>query len=587
MFYRLRKQFRTRTFERAIRGILDTPPIEVIDAPWCIVSMVANTDVSMYLLALKSFYRKLGRGKVVAIVDRDMPQTLRETLARHIPGLELVVLEDIPTGTCQRGGTWERLLYVLDRSDLEYTIQLDCDTLTVGENLDEVVYCIETNTPFTMSDGFSLLPLPDIVDQAEATPSDYIGVVAERMFRHYPAWEKLRYVRGSSGFAGFSRRGFARAEITRFHQQMEALVGRKRWREWGTEQVASNFAISNSPGAVVLPYPEYASFTPQLRPSLAKFFHFIGEFRFSDGYFAARGREVIAALQNGKRPAFPPTPKAERQERLPLAFTRTLTLRSAFRYLAWRAQGGQGTAWLRLRSGPQIQLRPASSGNGDYGVAYEIFVHRYLASPVWIPRVRVKRIVDIGANVGFSCLYWLAIYWRAEVIAFEPHPGHVAQWRVNVARNGLESRATLHAVAAGAANGRAWISDAGTSSRLSHAAESGCEIQVVDAFELLADVRIDILKIDIEGSEYELLEDPRFGALDVYALVLEWHARSDRLWGREWCEKRLAELGFRVYPIFEKKSFGMMWAYKTQWPVHGDADHGGPASRAIAVGRRG
>ena len=136
MFYRFHKWRRARRLNRAISGILDTPPIRLQPAPWCIASMVANSDVPMYLLSLKSFYPKLGRGKVAAIIDRDMPQALRDTLARHVIGLEFVILEHIPTGACQRGGTWERLLYVLDRSEREYTIQLDSDTLTVSDDVD-------------------------------------------------------------------------------------------------------------------------------------------------------------------------------------------------------------------------------------------------------------------------------------------------------------------------------------------------------------------------------------------------------------------------------------------------------------------
>lgn len=187
MFYRLRKSRQTRKLNGAINGILDTSPLDVRDAPWCIASMVANTNVPMYLLSLKSFYPKLGRGKVAAIIDRDMPQALRDTLTQHVPGLEFVILEDIHTGACQRGGTWERLLYVLDRSKSEYTTQTDADTLTVGDNLDEVVRCVETSTPFTMTNGFEFMSLPDVTEEAVATPSNYIGIVTERMFARYPA----------------------------------------------------------------------------------------------------------------------------------------------------------------------------------------------------------------------------------------------------------------------------------------------------------------------------------------------------------------------------------------------------------------
>ena len=567
MFYRIKKARASARLNRAIAGILDTPPLRTEPAPWCIASMVANGDVAMYLLALKSFYRKLGRGNVAAIIDRAMPQPLRDILSRHVPGIEFVILEDIETGTCQRGGTWERLLYVIDRSEHEYTIQLDADTLTLGD-IDEVLACVTNNRPFTMSDGFELLPLPEVVAEAEATPSNYIGIVTERMFARYPD-QGMRYVRASSGFAGFSRGGFSRPAIARFHEEMERLVGRERWREWGTEQCGSNFAIANSPGAVILPFPEYASFTRYTERSLGKFYHFIGANRFRDDYYAARGQEVIAQLLPGFVPSIKEKPQPPREDRRPLAFTRALTPESAARYLAWRLRGKRDSIWLRLRSawefpGPAFQLRPRSTGNNDQGVAYEIFVHKYLQTPVRIPPERVKLIVDLGANVGMSCLYWLSAYWRAEVVAFEPHPGHAAQWRINLDRNGFLSRATLHNAAAGVHDGTAWISDAGTSSQVRDIPGSGFEVEVIDFFRTFSGQRIDILKVDIEGGEHALLEDPRFETLDVRNIIMEWHRSDDGSRGEAWCRARLESLGFKVIPVFDAKTHGMMWGYRRQ-----------------------
>ena len=92
------------------------------DAPWTIVSMVSNHDIQKYLLAMKSFYARIGRGKITAIIDRDMPRKSRAVLQHHFPGIALSILEDIDVGTCQRGGTWERLLYILDHAEGEYTI---------------------------------------------------------------------------------------------------------------------------------------------------------------------------------------------------------------------------------------------------------------------------------------------------------------------------------------------------------------------------------------------------------------------------------------------------------------------------------
>jgi hypothetical protein len=297
LFYRARRYLKYRSFYRAIGGdVLGLPPIRIIDGPWCVVSMVAKTDVIMYLLALKAFYPQLGCGKVVAIIASDTPQRLRDMLAEHVRGIEQVILEDIDMGNCHSGGTWERLMYILDRSQHEYVMQLDCDTLPVSDNIDEVVQCVRTNTAFTISDGFEIKPLPAVAEEAEAIQSNYVGIAAERMFSRYPHGKTLRYVRGSSGFAGFARGGFTRESMMHFYHEMVHLVGSERWHEWGTEQCASNFAIANSPGAVVLPWPEYASFTPDVPRAKVKFFHFIGTYRFRDGYYIKRSEEVIAKL---------------------------------------------------------------------------------------------------------------------------------------------------------------------------------------------------------------------------------------------------------------------------------------------------
>ena len=59
----------------------------VVDAPLTIVSMVAPADVAMYVLSMKAFYRRLGRGRLVAIIDRDTPAAARRMLEHHFPGM--------------------------------------------------------------------------------------------------------------------------------------------------------------------------------------------------------------------------------------------------------------------------------------------------------------------------------------------------------------------------------------------------------------------------------------------------------------------------------------------------------------------
>lgn len=575
MFYRLRRARKVKRFDHAIAGILSTKPLKLVDAPWSIVSMVANRDVPMYLTAIKSFYPKIGSGKIVAIIDRDMPERLRDTLSAHLIGIDFAILEDIPTDPCQRGGTWERLLYCLDRSQTEYTIQLDSDTLAVGADLAEVVACLQTNRAFTMSDGFERVALHEAAELAQATPSNYIGIVSEALFDRYPGAENLHYIRGSSGFAGFARGGFNREAISAFHQEMEKLVGKVRWREWGTEQCGSNFAIANSPEPLVLPYPEYASFNEHALRSKAKLFHFIGAYRFNEGYFARRSQEVIAALTPGSAPISPPEEHetGSLDDGLPILFARTLTPSSFVKYLSWRLSGRSRSIVIQMQAckefqdnpppGPRFRLRGRDATNNDLGIAYEIFIHRLYMPPVWIRPERVKLVVDLGANVGFSCLWWLSNYWRAKVIAFEPHPDHAAAARENLVLNAYESRCELRQAAVGLVDTEAWLSDDGACSTVSQDRGPGFEIQVQDLFQILRNQRIDILKIDIEGSEVELLDDPRFGLLDVGTVVMEWHALDENgRGGRDWCVGQLSKLGFRTYVTYENGACGMVWGYR-------------------------
>ncbi|MDO9713103.1 hypothetical protein [Paracraurococcus lichenis] len=302
--YRYRRRLAYWKFDRVAGGILDTPPMPVVRPERCtIVSMVRPRDILMYLVSMKAFYRRIGGGRIVAIVDRDTPRSGYEMLARHLPGIEFQVLEDIDVGPCQRGGTLERILYILDRAEQgEYVVQVDADVMPTGPDIAELVRCVETRTAFTMADGATIIPVREAAAFARTMTPDYIGDFAEGLFDRMPDADELRYVRGSSGLAGFAPGGFPRRRIEAFHREMEALVGPARWREWGTEQCASNFAVANTPGGITLPYPQYTSFHPGCDRTVAKMYHFIGTYRFDEGVFAGLARAEITALKGEAAP---------------------------------------------------------------------------------------------------------------------------------------------------------------------------------------------------------------------------------------------------------------------------------------------
>jgi hypothetical protein len=306
LFYRLRKYLANSRFDRQTRRILDTPPLAYREAPLTIVSMVEQRDVQMYILSVKALYRRLGRGKIAAIIDRDLPQAERDLIRRHLGPVEFHILEDLPVGTCQRGGTWERVIFCVNRSATDYVIQIDCDTLCFGP-MEEVLQCVEENRAFTLSEGLPIKPLADWVEDGVARKSDHIVNALELRAREFPDSDKWLYVRGSSGFAGFAKGGVTFDLLETFHAGGLKVHG-DRWKEWGTEQIASNFAVANSPNGVPLPYPKYATFEPEyatfqkqgITPAMS-LLHFIGAFRFDLGVFQDLANREIDAMMKGAK----------------------------------------------------------------------------------------------------------------------------------------------------------------------------------------------------------------------------------------------------------------------------------------------
>lgn len=246
-------------------------------------------------------------------------------------------------------------------------------------------------------------------------------------------------------------------------------------------------------------------------------------------------------------------------------FATRLRADSALKYGIARVLRRRSAMHLRAKLGFTFEMQPPRSNKNDYGIAYEIFVHEYFRPPAELADAAARLIVDCGANVGYSVLYWASKFPSAQIIAFEPHPESVAQAARNIAANHLDRRVQLHARAVGARAASVRLSDAGAASSVLNVApddRGAFTVEMIDVFPLLAGKRIDILKIDIEGGEYEILADPRFEALQIGAIVMEWHGRGDPVADRRWCEQRLGGLGFAVREIATMSDYGMFWALR-------------------------
>jgi hypothetical protein len=250
----------------------------------------------MYLVAVKSLYAALGRGKITIIDDGSLTADDRKILVRHLRSPTFVDRKNINIGRFLRHIMWERLAYAIDASAGDYIIQLDADTVTTGA-VPEVLEAIAENRAFTLGtwNGQTIAPVAEARAYAQTFASDHhIQLVMERALADLANAGALRYVRGSAGLIGLARGGVQRSIAEDFYDGMASLVG-DRIGEWGTDQVAFNFLVANSPGAIVLPYPAYACVGPELDVRAARFLHFIGTYRFKRGIYARASRNFVAS----------------------------------------------------------------------------------------------------------------------------------------------------------------------------------------------------------------------------------------------------------------------------------------------------
>jgi hypothetical protein len=300
MLFRARRALRRAWFNLNCNALLRTPPIVSTDEDLTIVSMLCHGELIMYLLAVKSFCRQLGRvPRVVILNDGSLTESDYSTLQSHIPAVRIVAMSEVALAQCPKGSCWERLLLISDLVQDSYVMQLDSDTLTL-HSIPEIRECIAGNRSFTLMGDRSF---PDIESMASAclrSKNNFdpmVQAVCERSFNELEESASLRYVRGNAGFTGFAKGSIGREKILLFSDLMRRIA-REKWDDWGSEQVTSNLLIANSKDALPLKFPKYLSYWAHRDVDYenASFIHFIGPHRFSNGFYLKSARKVIAGL---------------------------------------------------------------------------------------------------------------------------------------------------------------------------------------------------------------------------------------------------------------------------------------------------
>jgi FkbM family methyltransferase len=157
-------------------------------------------------------------------------------------------------------------------------------------------------------------------------------------------------------------------------------------------------------------------------------------------------------------------------------------------------------------------------------------------------------ILDCGANIGMSILYFKELYPQARIIAFEAEAGIAALLRQNLHANGIQDVEVVDKAVWIDEKGVLFGSEAADSSSIY--SESGARNRVPSVRlrdYLTVQPRVDFLKIDIEGAETEVLEDCRGALGHVQNLFVEFHSYTGYPQALASVVRVFEENGFRYY----------------------------------------
>ncbi|MFH0884885.1 MAG: FkbM family methyltransferase [Candidatus Micrarchaeota archaeon] len=162
----------------------------------------------------------------------------------------------------------------------------------------------------------------------------------------------------------------------------------------------------------------------------------------------------------------------------------------------------------RLRNGLRFRLRPETS---DRSTIDEVFVHGiYFRDETVIGENDI--ILDIGAHIGTFTAFASKAAKNGQVYSFEPDEDNFRLLKENIELNDIRNACAINA-AVSTENGRKsfFVTEYATSAHSIYRPHGRAREVIVDAVTLADFVksrgikRIDLLKMDCEGSEYEIM----------------------------------------------------------------------------------
>lgn len=196
-----------------------------------------------------------------------------------------------------------------------------------------------------------------------------------------------------------------------------------------------------------------------------------------------------------------------------------------FLRVAFKVDGAPVPLAVPALSPEPIYVRPGAS---DRSVLFVTLWSGFDNAPEFIPRDRSVRVWDLGANIGLTAALYATELPRARISGVELDETHAALARRNVAA--FSDRCDI-------LTGAVWIEDGTVAYVMKRGGEQRARVtsdgtgRVATAYSLNTlfrdDPWIDLVKMDIEGSEIRVLRESVEWAAKVGCIKVECHRPYD------------------------------------------------------------
>ncbi|MCB9079910.1 MAG: FkbM family methyltransferase [Anaerolineaceae bacterium] len=192
--------------------------------------------------------------------------------------------------------------------------------------------------------------------------------------------------------------------------------------------------------------------------------------------------------------------------------------------------------------GNELQLIDAASFFSAYKEIFERQIYKFKAL------TNEPTIIDAGANIGLSVLYFKKLYPKSKIIAFEPDTTAFKALRKNVHQFNLSNTELVNKAVWISETVLEFINEGADAGRISQFEENGNKVQVntVRLRDYL-NQPVDFLKLDIEGAETKVLEDCQDLLANVQYLFVEYHSFVDQPHTLSRVIEILSKAGYRFY----------------------------------------